>query len=915
MDPWYRVVTPRKEVREGRSFNPDEFAIALEQVVAGTAPEDYTNPEQFFSRTCFTRALRDHAGMVLKRLAGKTENTAPVLTLITQFGGGKTHTLTALYHLANNPKASAGNAGVSELMKQAQLAELPKAKVAVFVGNAWDPQAGKETPWIDVARQLAGDKGVELLGSAAKSTPPGTEALGRVFEAAGDSVLILFDEVLNFLNRHRPMADLFYAFLQNLTVAATGTKRAAAVVSLPRSQVEMTPSDEEWQDRITKVVRRVAKDLIANDESEISEVVCRRLFENLGNERVRKAVAKTYSDWCFDRRAQLPPEWTAVDTAATEAKAREYLRTRFETCYPFHPATLSVFQRKWQALSHYQQTRGTLAMLAQWISLAYREGYRKARTEPLITLGSAPLDVSEFRAVVLGQLGESRLVAAIETDISGTNSHANALDADAKGSLREIHRRVGTTILFESSGGQVEKVAHLPELRFALGEPEVDNTSIDNAAHALEGKSFFISRVGTDGFRIYHKATIRKAVSDRRASLDEATEIKPTVESLVKREWERGATIPIAPFPQDGTEISDSPRMTLILMNPDDEWRGDGQIKDWIIQWTKERGKSPRLYPGSLVWCIKKPGRELRDKVELWLAWRRVAKEVADGTLGADYDRADRADIQANATTAEGAAKDEVWAGYRYAVLADQREKDGLKVIDLGAGHASGGETLCGRVVAALKSNALLNESVGAGYIDRNWPPALKESGAWPLSSLRQSFLNGSLTRLLDPDAVLKGKIVEFVTNGELGLASGAKADGTYERFWFDEPVSSDEVSFEANVFLLTKAKAKALKTKPVIIEPPPEDKPPEEKKEEKEKLTEEPQLGRTTLRLSGTLPPEVWNRLGTRLITKLRSGNDLKIDVAFSVSVDAKLAAGFEAELRQILEDLGLTDKVRIER
>lgn len=183
--------------------------------------------------------------------------------------------------------------------------------------------------------------------------------------------------------------------------------------------------------------------------------------------------------------------------------------------------------------------------------------------------------------------------------------------------------------------------------------------------------------------------------------------------------------------------------------------------------------KRAREVPEALsrIACLvhKKPGRELRDKVELWLAWRRVAKEVADGTLGADYDRADRADIQANATTAESAAKDEVWAGYRYAVLADQREKDGLKVIDLGAGHASGGETLCGRVVAALKSNALLNESVGAGYIDRNWPPALKESGAWPLSSLRQSFLNGSLTRLLDPDAVLKGKIVEFVTNGELG--------------------------------------------------------------------------------------------------------------------------------------------------
>jgi predicted AAA+ superfamily ATPase len=96
MDPWYKITTPQQEVREGRSFNPDEFAIALEQVVAGTAPKDYTNPKEFFKRTCFTRALRDHTAMALRRLLGQTGNTAPVLALVTQFGGGKTHTLTTL---------------------------------------------------------------------------------------------------------------------------------------------------------------------------------------------------------------------------------------------------------------------------------------------------------------------------------------------------------------------------------------------------------------------------------------------------------------------------------------------------------------------------------------------------------------------------------------------------------------------------------------------------------------------------------------------------------------------------------------------------------------------------------------------------------------------------------------------------
>jgi len=414
----------------------------------------------------------------------------------------------------------------------------------------------------------------------------------------------------------------------------TGTTHGAAVISLPRSQVEMTDWDMQWQDKITKVVRRVAKDLIANDETEISEVVRRRLFEDLGNERTRKNICKAFADWCFERRAQLPPEWTAVDTAATETKAREFLRSRFEACYPFHPATLSVFQRKWQALSQYQQTRGTLAMLAQWISIASHESFRKARTEPLITLGSAPLFDPGFRSVILGQLGESRLVAAIDADIAGDQSHAKALDADTKGPLRDIHRRVGTAILFESSGGQTEKVAHLPELRFALGEPEIDTTSVDNAAFALEDKSYFIRKVGSDGFKISHQPTLKKVVSDRRASLDEETEIKPAIRKLVEEEFRRGASIPVVPFPRESAEVPDTPRLTLVVADPEVEWTGSGSLREDIKEWTKNRGKSPRLYPGSLVWCIKKPSRELREKVELWLAWRRVAREIAEGTLG-----------------------------------------------------------------------------------------------------------------------------------------------------------------------------------------------------------------------------------------------------------------------------------------
>ena len=642
-------------------------------------------------------------------------------------------------------------------------------------------------------------------------------------------------------------------------------------------------------------------------------------------------MSRLHADWCFERRERLPPQWTLVDSAATEAKAREHLRARFEACYPFHPATLSVFQRKWNALPQFQQTRGTLAMLAQWISWAHRDGFTKARTEPLITLGSAPLDVPDFAGVVLGQLGESRLSTAIDADIAGAQAHARALDADGKGPLRDIHRRVGTTMLFESSGGQVDRVAHLPELRFALGEPAVETTSVDSAAMALEERSYFVRRVGTDGYRISYRPTIKKVVNDRRASLDEDGEIQPALRSLVQEDFDRGASIPRVCFPADAAAIPDNPRLTLVVMDPGVEWIGatDDDVRKRIGEWTRARGASPRLYPGALVWAVKKPGRELRDGVEQWLAWKRVASEVSAGTLGSELDSADLADIRAKVREAADTAREQIWGDYRFVVIADGSEPDGLKGIDLGAGHSSSSESLCGRVISALKSSALLNESVGAGYLERNWPPALKDDGAWPLVSLRQSFLDGSLTRLVDPDAVLRRKIVEFVAKGDFGLGSGRGADGRFARLWFRETVGSEDVMFESDVHLLAPRLAERSKAPTV---PPPAEPTghegdatgeiegstgsgpgPNVRTDLEPPVRPEPPATKS-LRIHGDIPPEVWNRVGTRLLPKLRSGRRLKVGVTFNLTADGPGTDALLADLRQILDDLQLAERIRID-
>jgi hypothetical protein len=194
----------------------------------------------------------------------------------------------------------------------------------------------------------------------------------------------------------------------------------------------------------------------------------------------------------------------------------------------------------------------------------------------------------------------------------------------------------------------------------------------------------------------------------------------------------------------------------------------------------------------------------------------------------------------------------------------------------------------------------------------------LEASGAWPLSSLRQAFLNGTLTRLLDPDKILRTKIAEFVGHGDFGLASGQKSGGTFERVWYEEPVAYDEIAFEADVFLLKKARARELKhVEPTAAPSPglaPVPVPTPGSGPTPGPGPEPAPVGTRTLRIVGTLRPELWNRLGTRILPKLRPGSELRLGVDFSVTVEGSQASQLEADLRQIVDELGLGESLRIE-
>ena len=422
---------------------------------------------------------------------------------------------------------------------------------------------------------------------------------------------------------------------------------------------------------------------------------------------------------------------------------------------------------------------------------------------------------------------------------------------------------------------------------------------------------------------------MKKVVNDRKASLDFEKDVRPLMQKIVREQFQKDTPIRIEPFPTDSADIDNSPRLQVVVVDPDREWTITGATRDMIRDWTQKRGESSRDYPAALVWCVKKPGKELREKAELVLAWRRVQKELQEGTLGADVQTADLRGVKESVLCAEDELVEEVWASYRFVVIADSSEGDGLRVIDLGSGHASSGGTLGGRILAALKSESRLNDSVGAGYLERNWPAAFKETGAWPLASLRKCFLDGSLTRLVDPDKVLREKIPELVARGDLGFAAGERPEGGFNRLWFNEKLPPEEIDFVYDVFVLRKDRAKALRDRmtlpgtATVQATLPETSPAPSAFTLVSPQSDEPLSGsgiseaptKTVLRVRGLVPPELWNRFGSKIIPKLRSAEQLQARVELTAEVETAASASLEAEIQQVLSDLDLGSRVVVER
>ena len=796
LKPWYDVVKPREDLAKGRPLDASEFAVHLDQVRDGTAASVYRDPKEFFDRTYITAGLRQLSVEVLRRLSGNKVNTSPIFNLITNFGGGKTHSLLVLYHLARAGADAPNLKGLPALLQEAELKSAPSAAVAVFVGTEFDAITGRgkpgeplrRTPWGEIAFQLGGAAGYALVAEhEEKLVAPGGDVIEKLIPK-DKPTLILLDEFMNYMSRARAVGkgldSQVYSFVQNLCGVVAGRDNAVLAGALPSSlQTELPPEDHENYTRLKNILARNGKAVTMSAGAETSEIIRRRLFMWEGLTKEASQAVSEYGSWVSDHKGLLPAQFNLDDAQAV-----------FRNTYPFHPTVLSVFERKWQTLPVFQRTRGVLRLLALWVSHVYKDGYSNPLSkEPLITLGTAPMSDPNFRQAVFEQLGADQLEAAVTTDISGSMSaHAMRLDKEATPAVKKarLHEKIATAVFFESNGGQASAVCTEPEVRIAVGQPDVEQ-----CLGALVENCYYLTSEKKN-YRFSFTPNLNKLLSDKRATVHEK-DIDDRMRAEVQQVFTPGGFFKMVFFPDESGKVPDQPTLALAVLPPDQP-SNDKSTEKLIDALLKENGSKSRTHKSGVLISAAESSSMLRDEARKLLAWERIADDQEVLKLN----EAQQKQVGEQIQKAKRDLKEAVWRSYRHVYLLGSDQK--ASRIDLGLVHsnAAGMQKLV--VDHLVKSDLLLDKAASPTQLTKNWPPASPE---WSTKSVRDMFYASPLLpRLLKPE-LARETIVRGVKEGFFAYV-GKTSDGGYHPFHFK--VDLTEVDFVEDIFILGRDASEA---------------------------------------------------------------------------------------------------------
>lgn len=809
LKPWYRVegCQPREDLRLNKPLNEADFAVNLDHIKRGDSHPDYVKPHLFFARTFMTKSLRELAAGAVRRLAGEQSETAAVYNMATQFGGGKTHALATLYHLASGGAAARDWPGVDQILTDAGVQAVPKAATAVVVGTEFDPLTGRQdgngpvrrTLWGEIAWQLGGEKSFAAVAEhEAKGMAPGGDVIRKMLPDG--PALILLDELVNYVGRCRKIGlrDQMISFLFNLAETTRAAKGVVLCVSVPKSiTTEITPEDEQDYTLLKHELDRLGKPIMMSADVEIAEIIRRRLFDWKDLPKEGELAAREYAAWVRENAGAL----TGIDPD------RAY--DQFKSAYPFHPAALSVFERKWQSLPRFQRTRGVLRLLALWVARSFQEDHRQQFPDPVIGLGSAPMDDQRFRAAVFEQLGSADLEGPSTTDIAGSaNAHSVRLDKEATEAIRKgrLHQKVATAIFFESNGGQLRTEAALGEIKAAAGGPGVNMADIDHVLDGLITNCYYLN-IDRNRYRFSVTPNVNKILTDRRAAVQ-----PKQIDDLLRREIEaafrvrvKDYDLDVRPFPERTNDVPDRPVLTLAVLHP--ERQSDAAAtRAFMDKIVKECGNTGRTFKAAVVFVVADGMAAMRDAARDVLAWREIDE---DDETTSRLDDGQRRQLTVSVGGSKKTLEEAIWRGYRYLFLLNGENT--LRQVDLGIVTRSQAASPTENLLNRLTSDDIVTGAPNSSKLVRWWPPALT---GWSTKAVRDAFFTTpALSRLRQPD-LIKRTIADGASRGDIGYAR-KKANDQLELVAFNRTLAESDVEISDDMVILKPDDAKKLQEPP----------------------------------------------------------------------------------------------------
>ena len=723
LKPWREVVTPHADVASGR-YQQAEFAADLWQVHLGEGEPEYRDPAEFFRRTFLTESLMRLLGSGIRRLAGRGGD--PVVQLQTNFGGGKTHSMLALFHLFSDADASS-LAGVDAIMADAEATELPVGvKHVVLVGNKISPGSPVTKDDGTVVRTLWGELAWQLGGAEAyarvalddeRATNPG-DALRGLFNDYGPC-LILIDEWVAYARQLHDQPDLpggdfetQFTFAQALTEAARAASNCLLVISLPTSDTGGSPlaqADDvevggvrgrEALDRLRNVVGRVEAAWRPASAEEGFEIVRRRLFEPLAGGdafKQRDVTARAFAELYQAQRDEFP----------SECRTADYER-RIQAAYPIHPEVFDRLYEDWSTLVKFQRTRGVLRLMAAVIHSLWEQGDRS----PLILPSTVPIDDRRVEPELTRYLSD-HWTPIIASDVDGPNSLPLKIDGDVA-NLGKLHatRRAARTIYLGSAPTATATNRGIEDRRVKLGcvMPGESPQVFGDAIRRLAAQATYLY---VDGSRYWYSTqpTVTKLAEDRAEQLERnpdavhaelARRLEADLGLKPRDEQRRGGFARVHLLPRDGGEVQDELETRLVVLDSEHahaRGQGDSPAEAAARAILESRGSAPRLYRNTLVFLAADRVRlqDLDEALRRYLAWQSILNEQVE--LNLDPHQVRQAVTQHE--SANGAVTARLPEAYCWLLAPAQKEPS--EDVEWQATRLSGSDPLAVRAGARLR--------------------------------------------------------------------------------------------------------------------------------------------------------------------------------------------------------------------